>query len=780
MTGAFLSSFCDYARALNILNELEDDPTGVIYEAAPLARQREGVLEDVRGNPNHNAKFLTTFLESSNLLHDQDEHVLSQLEARVFAPMRDNQFALPLGTVREVRARALTCDLCAIFTDSRLWRFLGTGGENDFSSGDIHEPKPTDFCFLFPTWPQYKTMWYNYYSTPNELYVLVTPLPDAQPPENIDDCLWDRSRDLRTLCCLDREYSIWQTVPALADFHQIKNKWLPPFRSNANYLQELGKPLSTSFMLIDIARQQIISVPTLVNVQYAALSYVWGAARTSEQWCQEIQQRHDTAQTTVNIDRKLLPLTICDSLEICEQLAIPFLWIDSLCIAQNQSIQKANTISDMGHIYRGSYVCIVAAADGSVHDSLPGIREPRTPVVIQLTDCKIAISPPPLCETVQKSKWNSRGWCFQESTLAPRSLVILKDQIFLQAGRSILCEAVKVDIGNNYDIPEQDYKEEPLTTLGLYDNAAPGMAFSVYKDMVVIYSKRDLSFEADAEDAFKGLVLALEKRFALHIYEGLPTQYFVQALNWFCTNTKTRSCPNPGSRRRLSTSGKPFAASWSWLSRVGAVSYTSIPLSHSTCVAPGLQNLQPNTTVELPADGFELLFATADLTHPIFTRKLKSTLVLRANLYHASQVSPSPFDVSVEEWLDDVTQRRYILDSGNRSSLIGTPFIVPLVHHYSERSPYQDNVTNGLDRIGAALIVELFHYPYAVQDSTGWLQLCDSAQPTQRAEVVTNALSFNVNGSEIYLARRVGIVPYGLTQLKINAKEHTIRTVILA
>jgi len=54
--------------------------------------------------------------------------------------------------------------------------------------------------------------------------------------------------------------------------------------------------------------------------------------------------------------------------------AYPTFGAGPLCIVQNQGQEKQNVIADMGRVYRGCYICIAAAAYGSLHNALPGGR----------------------------------------------------------------------------------------------------------------------------------------------------------------------------------------------------------------------------------------------------------------------------------------------------------------------------------------------------------------------------------------------------------------------
>lgn len=167
-------------------------------------------------------------------------------------------------------------------------------------------------CYLHPIWPTSKVMWHDYFTTANELCVVVTPSGDRSPPDGADDRLFDRRRDLRTLYLIDHVKGIWRSLAPVVNWHTVKT-WLDAlpigYSQNSQALSKLGKPKSQSLMLMDIGKSCIVHVHALENICYAALSYVWGAARTSEKWCQDIQQLHD-ANVRRSI-RFLTPLLAC-------------------------------------------------------------------------------------------------------------------------------------------------------------------------------------------------------------------------------------------------------------------------------------------------------------------------------------------------------------------------------------------------------------------------------------------------------------------------------------
>ncbi|KAH6716959.1 putative tol protein [Leptodontidium sp. MPI-SDFR-AT-0119] len=119
--------------------------------------------------------------------------------------------------------------------------------------------------------------------------------------------------------------------------------------------------------------------------QYAALSYCWGDPPhpfvTTADLIQDPSQR----------DWSQLPATIQDAIRVTRALGLRYLWVDSLCIIQDDESDMMNQIQLMGMIYKNATVTIAAA------------RSPDTP---ELPD-------EPL---------DRRGWTLQESLLSPRIL----------------------------------------------------------------------------------------------------------------------------------------------------------------------------------------------------------------------------------------------------------------------------------------------------------------------------------------------------------------------
>ncbi|RFU31821.1 hypothetical protein B7463_g4527, partial [Scytalidium lignicola] len=127
--------------------------------------------------------------------------------------------------------------------------------------------------------------------------------------------------------------------------------------------------------VIDVGHSPIQLRQSLINerAEYAALSYCWGKS------VQPIT-------TTSNLLRHMhalpssLPKTVLDAIEVCQKINIRYLWVDSLCIVQDDESDKLNQIANMGSIYKNSTVTIVAASAVDATDGFLSDVESREPM----------------------------------------------------------------------------------------------------------------------------------------------------------------------------------------------------------------------------------------------------------------------------------------------------------------------------------------------------------------------------------------------------------------
>lgn len=164
----------------------------------------------------------------------------------------------------------------------------------------------------------------------------------------------------------------------------LANKWMQECKSKHNSCQ-LAYHKPNEISCADRAARvpvRLIHVidgqpPRLVDnssleypARYVALSYVWG----KHQDYVLIESSKEHMYKALAVDR--LPQTIVDALLVTLRLGLSYIWVDALCIQQDNDEDKEINISEMDRVYRYSEVTIVAgiaetARDGFFQKSKP-------------------------------------------------------------------------------------------------------------------------------------------------------------------------------------------------------------------------------------------------------------------------------------------------------------------------------------------------------------------------------------------------------------------------
>ncbi|PMD32337.1 HET-domain-containing protein, partial [Hyaloscypha variabilis F] len=183
--------------------------------------------------------------------------------------------------------------------------------------------------------------------------------------------------------------------------------------------------------LIDVGLRDGSEEPRLLvgpqgDIEYLTLSHCWGKTpfiRTLQRSLYSFQ---------VGIPWNDLKLIFQEAISITRRLGHKYLWIDSLCIVQDDPEDLQVECSKMADIYRNSYLAIAASAsrDGSLGCFLP---ETYNPPLLELGIARsqetstgyhlgFRTSIEGFEAVVDAGTLNSRGWTLQERLLSPRIL----------------------------------------------------------------------------------------------------------------------------------------------------------------------------------------------------------------------------------------------------------------------------------------------------------------------------------------------------------------------
>lgn len=187
------------------------------------------------------------------------------------------------------------------------------------------------------------------------------------------------------------------------------------------------------------------------HYRYAALSYCWGSLPTSRH---ALKTENKTVEKHCSgIPLKTMPQGFQDMVKVTRALQIDYIWIDCLCIIQDDDIDWQKESSAMQRIYRNAVLTVVAASSTSPHEGF--LRRGIQP---QLSlDILYTAKDTPMTEgtfhltfgeggqnqfyaDVRESTWNQRGWTFQEDFLARRVLYFSTRLTYIQCQTSLRVE----------------------------------------------------------------------------------------------------------------------------------------------------------------------------------------------------------------------------------------------------------------------------------------------------------------------------------------------------
>lgn len=221
---------------------------------------------------------------------------------------------------------------------------------------------------------------------------------------------------------------------------------IPPFPEgedvNAVFLPErLVDVEASSLRLVD---RNNITAGSARRPQYCALSYCWGPREDAET---------QTKTTTENLERHLerldfeaLSPVLKDAVTTARSLSIPYLWVDSLCILQDDVSDWRRQCSQMNNVYGNARVTLIAAVSRTCREGflnprrlslrfpfqLMGRRHNDRSIEMYFTHAlgelhpsqdSIPTSFPYLHYDLNFSQWARRGWTFQEEAMADTCIV---------------------------------------------------------------------------------------------------------------------------------------------------------------------------------------------------------------------------------------------------------------------------------------------------------------------------------------------------------------------
>jgi hypothetical protein len=201
--------------------------------------------------------------------------------------------------------------------------------------------------------------------------------------------------------------------------------------------------------------------------EYVALSHVWGAAKGLPKTTEKTVQSHKKG-----VPLAALPRALQEAVVLTRALGFRWLWIDALCLVQDDDHSKIEESMTMDEIFGNAFLTIAATSAGDSSNE-PLFPTQTPPFKIQATDNKgsafkiyVREQPDhysfkaPFDEGAHMNDWElpfnlsedatqdtpllKRAWAFTERLLSPRILHFTKSEMILECREGYQCECGRI------------------------------------------------------------------------------------------------------------------------------------------------------------------------------------------------------------------------------------------------------------------------------------------------------------------------------------------------
>ena len=370
-------------------------------------------------------------------------------------------------------------------------------------------------------------------------------------------------------------------------------------------------------MLIDPRNECLIKVDC--RWSYLALSYVWGG----QQGLQLTKANRarlfkpgslgkdsgipNVIRDAMNVAKRIDPLHFEESVVLKhDKDGVGYgeyrrehllLWVDQLCITQDDVVDKAIQIQQMGHVYTEALATIVAIDTQDCNDHLyrspnsardidsmvpdpSGMRVSNTGQVVKnIGGLRLLAALPHLNQILRNSKWMTRAWTLQEQDASGAAIYFSKSQVYFHCSKQTKQEDIFTEHfeqyrqlkgciqypHTNFQYPEELYGRQRPT-----ENHWP-QSWDVFTGLVENYMQRQMTYSTDILNAFRGVAEYMHNVMGWDMTNCFPTDVLDYSLLWRPASMMRRrvmtSSPN------ISASPVPEPPTYAWAAWSGHVTY---------------------------------------------------------------------------------------------------------------------------------------------------------------------------------------------------------------
>lgn len=345
--------------------------------------------------------------------------------------------------------------------------------------------------------------------------------------------------------------------------YDLVNSWLQVCHNEHHSLCVSHQSLDTEkvrLLVIDVHSRTVEEMKHATR--YIALSYVWGRqsrdCHSRSMWPRSTDATIAESFMPISLPAQM-PQTIKDAILFVKTIGERYLWVDTCCIDPRNEREKNLQFENMGLIYQGAYLTIIALDGESSSAGLSGISRPldqtSQPLVTTQHGQFMATYVDSIWDHVGASPWDYRAWTMQEGVLSWRCIIFGQKHITFRCQEEYFHDTMVVDMEKNR-VPTVQSTEFFWDNVYGIDLNQETWNLTTWDALIAVYSRRQLTWTNDVLNACKGALNQITRNTGVSFTYGMPQADFLRALLW-----------KPHHQHTLVR--RPDFPSWSWTGWIG-------------------------------------------------------------------------------------------------------------------------------------------------------------------------------------------------------------------
>ncbi|KAL5586394.1 hypothetical protein FOBRF1_016264 [Fusarium oxysporum] len=342
--------------------------------------------------------------------------------------------------------------------------------------------------------------------------------------------------------------------PESSERYRLFQKWLHVCDNEHGHARDASSggcavQMPTRLIYVGESSEHLEDIKDSGFLRYLTLSHCWGGSTSLSTLTSNIDKFRS------EIPHEQLPLNFQEAIKVTRALKISYLWIDSLCIIQDDPEDWRREAARMGQVFSNAYCTIAAAAAAASNE---GFLTPKLNSALSAT-----LKTP----EGESAPLNTRGWVMQERALSRRTLHFTKTQVYWECGNGLHGERLfKLSNPQSALFADSDF---PKAILKYYK----GGRITLFQNLYEKYSRLNFSYTSDRPVAILGLEKHLSSVLQTRGEFGVFEQYLARSLLW--------SRPENISLNSITFQDDYHVPSWSWMAYEGPITYANIPFDEA-------------------------------------------------------------------------------------------------------------------------------------------------------------------------------------------------------